>query len=633
MLNGIKKAKIVSFDIYDTLVVRNVLKPTDIFKIVELRAPDELSITIAGFENKRILAERIARKNKKTEVTLKDIYDNLDYTCELSRKIMNFEMQIELEYSQARSDIKSVYDYCCEHKKRIAITTDIYLPKEYIKSLLNKCGYRNYEWLFVSSDVGYRKRNGSLFTYLISAVKVNPKEIIHIGDNRKSDFIQARIKGIKSYQVNKISDEIPSHYFQNSCFDISTIQNSCFIAFLINNMPKQRDSSFKLGYTLLGLPLLGFCEWVYKNTKGSKKYFLARDGYLIMRAYLILYPAEKNFVHYLYISRKALRAPKLFIAEEFSDIIVTFPDLSHYDDDTIFNLYGVSDLVRENWRKINTTSYVDCNSRGKLLQDRSCIELLRYIKENEKERLSSQFDLLKDYLIQEDFNGKVALIDVGWRGSAQINLKDICTMGGIKADISGFYFGVEDSRICKEEYQSHMHGFLWDWEMNNAASRAILHGLSGKKGVFESMFLSAEGSTEEYRRVTEGLVIPIRSCAISEESNIVAEIQDGALFLIDSIKCYTEKLPNYDSNSAAAGLIDFLAYPILEDMVIGDIQFENYKKSYIAKPKPIGAYLRAPYSYIADLKSSVWKAGFLKRSLRIPKVGIKWLNGLYNIFR
>ena len=79
MLKAIDKAEIVSFDIYDTLVVRNVLKPTDIFKIVEFRVQSELGVNIADFEKKRILAESMARKNKKREVSLKDIYDNLDY--------------------------------------------------------------------------------------------------------------------------------------------------------------------------------------------------------------------------------------------------------------------------------------------------------------------------------------------------------------------------------------------------------------------------------------------------------------------------------------------------------------------------------------------------------------------------
>lgn len=630
MLKAIDKAEIVSFDIYDTLVVRNVLKPTDIFKIVEFRVQSELGVNIADFEKKRILAESMARKNKKREVSLKDIYDNLDYGLELSHDIMDCEMKIELEYSQARSDMKNVYDYCCKNNKKIVITTDIYLPKEYIKSLLDKCGYKKYDWLLVSSDIGFRKRDGSLFTYLINTVKVYPRDIIHIGDNKKSDCIQARKKGIKSFQVNRITNQVLPHYTQNQAFHVTAMQNSSFIAFVNNNITKQWNSSYKFGYTTLGLPLLGFCEWVYKNAKETKKYFLARDGYLIMQVYLTLYPEEYNFVHYLYLSRKALRVPKLFIDEEFSDIIESFPELSHYDDDIIFDLYNVSDFVQENWRKIHPSSYVDCNSRRSLLQDSNCHDLLQFIKEYDKDRLSSQFELLKDYLNQEDFRGKVALIDVGWRGSAQININNICKARKIEVDISGFYFGVEDSGFSNEEYKSQMHGFFWDWGMSNTTSRAIL---CGKKGIFECMFLSSEGSTEGYERGDDGIVVPVRSRANSEESNIIDKIQDGALFFTDSFKSYAKRMPNYNSESAAAGLVDFLNYPTMEDMIIGDVKFENYNRSYIAKPKPISSYLKKNNSYITDLKSSVWKVGFLKRSLGLPKIGIKYFNGLYGMYR
>lgn len=69
ILKKIKNYDIVSFDIFDTLLKRNVKEPTDVFSYMEKK------YQIDGFCEKRIEAEKTARKKKNgLEVTLKDIY-------------------------------------------------------------------------------------------------------------------------------------------------------------------------------------------------------------------------------------------------------------------------------------------------------------------------------------------------------------------------------------------------------------------------------------------------------------------------------------------------------------------------------------------------------------------------------
>ena len=67
----------ISFDIFDTLILRNVAIPSDIFYLVENKEKQSLS-TIPNFHDKRIEAEQLARKKKGfKEITLNDIYDIL----------------------------------------------------------------------------------------------------------------------------------------------------------------------------------------------------------------------------------------------------------------------------------------------------------------------------------------------------------------------------------------------------------------------------------------------------------------------------------------------------------------------------------------------------------------------------
>ncbi len=56
MYNTLCKYDIISFDIFDTLITRNMYEPNDIFKLMEEK------LNIESFTEKRQLAENEARK-------------------------------------------------------------------------------------------------------------------------------------------------------------------------------------------------------------------------------------------------------------------------------------------------------------------------------------------------------------------------------------------------------------------------------------------------------------------------------------------------------------------------------------------------------------------------------------------
>ena len=75
----IDRYDVVSFDIFDTLIKRNLKCPEDIFDLVEQHYNLKHSHPIENFKSNRIIAEQIARKScLKEEVTLKEIYCQLD---------------------------------------------------------------------------------------------------------------------------------------------------------------------------------------------------------------------------------------------------------------------------------------------------------------------------------------------------------------------------------------------------------------------------------------------------------------------------------------------------------------------------------------------------------------------------
>ena len=82
----------VSFDIFDTLVLRNVEKPTDVFSWIDREN--------AGFFEARVQAEKTARQNATHEdVTLDEIYLNMGKTVghEEAQRLRALELSTELQ--------------------------------------------------------------------------------------------------------------------------------------------------------------------------------------------------------------------------------------------------------------------------------------------------------------------------------------------------------------------------------------------------------------------------------------------------------------------------------------------------------------------------------------------------------
>ncbi|MCD8168778.1 MAG: hypothetical protein LUE94_05580, partial [Clostridiales bacterium] len=71
MFNKISNYMVISFDIFDTLLKRNIQSPKDVFDYMESLLVGQYT----GFAEKRVAAERLARKKTiEKEVSIQDIY-------------------------------------------------------------------------------------------------------------------------------------------------------------------------------------------------------------------------------------------------------------------------------------------------------------------------------------------------------------------------------------------------------------------------------------------------------------------------------------------------------------------------------------------------------------------------------
>ena len=338
--------KYVSFDVFDTLVVRPFLNPTDLFAIVdkEFRKYTNNS-TGMDFTKIRIFSE-IQTRNKlqsktRQDITLDEIYETMEEEYHISKDILEKTKQKEIEYEirfcTRRNTGYELYQMALSLGKKVICTSDMYLPKEVVKEILDKNGYTNLSNIYVSSEFKITKASKDLFKYVLEKEKISAKQMSHIGDNYFSDYENPRKIGIKAEHLPKASDIFQD---KNVTHNLSLMFNKslpmwrdnknalnflgirCMMGIIAN---KYFDNPYKtfnytadfnvdpylIGYYALGMYMFGLTKWILDDVQGKnyeKMVFMARDGYLPIKCYNILGKLYKELpkAEYLYISRKAL---------------------------------------------------------------------------------------------------------------------------------------------------------------------------------------------------------------------------------------------------------------------------------------------------------------------------------------
>ena len=150
-------ADAVAFDVFDTLVVRPFVEPTDLFLFMEKVYGAE------GFASARVSAEREARKRIRQEVDLDEIYTLLP---EGYQSLKDKEMDLEISLSFPDPSAKRLFDSVRDSGKRIALVSDMYLPSEVIEQILTRNGYSGFEKLYLSNVYDENKASGGLYSII-----------------------------------------------------------------------------------------------------------------------------------------------------------------------------------------------------------------------------------------------------------------------------------------------------------------------------------------------------------------------------------------------------------------------------------------------------------------------------------
>ena len=243
---------IVSFDIFDTLVVRACAEPADVFEHVERRAVCE-GLAAEDFAKARSAAEKRARELKSGEVTLGDIYAQLEgrFSAGDLERLRALECDCEVSLCVRNLPGKRLYDKALAAGSRVVYTSDMYLPSEIVRAILSSCGYTAELPLFLSCEAGRTKASGELFDFVAKSLGVARRDILHIGDNPRSDVLRPRMRGLRAKRLRGTSGG--SRQEKAGLADAA----AAVLATQHDGSDFLRD---ELGYSSLGPLLAGFCR-------------------------------------------------------------------------------------------------------------------------------------------------------------------------------------------------------------------------------------------------------------------------------------------------------------------------------------------------------------------------------------
>lgn len=560
-----EKTKIVSFDIFDTLVQRPFWEPTDLFYLLGIYANKVLHAgDLLSFRDIRMSAERKAREIGRLhrpsweEITLDDIYDVLQdwlgMTDNQRQAVENREIELELKYCHPRSYARELFQLCHALGKRIIITSDMYLPKEAVEKILARCGYEGYEKLYLSSDVKLGKWSGDLYQHICKDLDVSPENILHIGDTAPSDVDMAKKKGLQSFHfpkaVDRLMNAVPEMYggelfhrlyaspfaLRDGWQFVRFFGLKCLLAVaaqtIFDNPYVQfhPETDFNadpnvIGTAALGMHIFAVAQWLAEEVEKNGYHnlnFMARDGYLAMECFdemnrIYKLPVRED---YLYLTRSVMLPLQI---DEPCDLAGMVPN---------FNIFNQTPAkIFDEFQPIMVKEWYDrredfCRKHG-FLMDKTFSTLEEYydfikvFKDDFIDR--SQVEAYKKKIysyLEPSFQGKTATFDVGYSCRVESNLRR-----NFGFDVTPYYIHVNN------------HIPFYRADKNNMDFHTFYKYSPGVTGVIRELLISKQAPSCDHLEIADGKVRPVFKKYHPDfmETYMVSAIQDSALRYVKKI--------------------------------------------------------------------------------------------------
>lgn len=416
-------ADVITFDIFDTLIARQVFLPEDVFRTVAVRIGRELSSEIDF-----ISLRREARAAVGDHYTLDELYAKIadNVGSEQSKRMKEIELQEEKRFCVPRKDMISLCKDAMSMGKQVYLISDMYLPSTFVMELLDNCGLKGLsrKQIWISCEKGANKSSGSLWQKFLS--EHEGESILHFGDQETGDVDTPRKMGIRVFHVlngvQLLSASSAAGIVPKVASQYSSILTGLIVSRIFNSPFSLHDTRGRfpitkredMGYVVLGPVVVTFLLWLAKNAEREKLtdlYFFARDGYFLERDFRYLkelcHIENAPKAHYLPISRQLVWTASISNETDLEEIM-KIPYTGTFEG-YLENRFNVkADHRSSNYNELAINSFEDIE----LLK-----EWIKPYREQLWDNIQKDRENYKKYLNSCDFSGNYAFVDLGAFGT------------------------------------------------------------------------------------------------------------------------------------------------------------------------------------------------------------------------
>lgn len=535
-----------SFDLFDTLLIRPVLHPHDVFRLVErdLAAP--------GWARARIAAERIARAAKASrETDLDEIYAAAPLARWSSsadtfrRRELHWETQTSID-PEAAVMVRQARD----EGARVLFITDMYLPRNTLLELLAPV-WQEGDTLLISHEEGLSKAEG----LWAKIAKLYPHPWIHTGDNPHADIVQAAKHGI---QTRLWTRSLPTQAELALASDNRSDPLAAGLSrFARLTAPANSHPIWADGANISGPVFFGFSQWILEQAAAlgvDHVYFLSRDGQLPEKiaAEIKHWRPDLPPSSYLHGSRHSWYLALFDLSEP-----THWTWFNHPPDPTIS---GLIDLLEADHHKLETciiaAGYPESMWRvrmslGQRLGFWSNLAAIPaavdYFTCLRRKRLQAATDYLKHQGVFQ--HAHVAIVDIGWSGTMHHAFGQLVAQGSTRPiRVSGFFFGLHN-RPKPDRHVYHISSRYWP------------HWANAFPSVIEMLVPGDHGQTMRYAHGPDGVAIPLLADDKVAPPESLDAVHHGALSYVKLALRYQSPPPRFERC-----LREFVIHPTSEQI-------------------------------------------------------------------
>ncbi len=578
--------RVLSIDIFDTLLWRRVPEPKDAFLLLGrlLAEKRQLAphINPVAFAELRAAAEKDSRARKEAatgsrEVTLVDVYRELP--AFLFAKGFDAPAaaaaEVTFEDSLMIRDT-AIIDLMTAAKRagaKVILVSDTYFSSTQIKGFLSKPGVmegRDFDRLYVSCEAG-RPKWRDLFDTVIADMGVAPAEILHVGDTLEADVWPCRLRGVAvchydkwAFDARVQTIEWPSALAARAArlggggdFGLTGLRSRLF-----HRAPADVNPAlvpyWTYGAATLAPAFAGFARWVVagcKATSTTKIFGLMREGRFLNR---VVGDTAKALgvplaTEELWLSRRAVIRAAL--APESTGLLPEFAMLTPgHDTASVLSEMGLT--VAEVAGLVGGTF--------DLTQDRALVRLCQALGTAphllaKVMAVASRHRALLLTALEKQMDlraaGPVAIMDLGYSATIQSVLQGLLAREGSPLHLVGFYLALNAKAQTNVGGGADLHGYLdadgFAGPMGKLLSRVPF--------VLEHACMCPEGSLSHFDEKGEPVLLP----NLRDETQI-AQMEAVQAGILDGVAAINEHLGDLAATPADAPELKAQIAAILE---------------------------------------------------------------------